>query len=503
VDTLVLLTPSDSGIFNLNQRYKFLLSLINKLFDAIKNETYLITSLTHSIASILFTLFSNLRQVISQIKKQQLFSESLALNQKQKQQTTLNKTDLFDLFKKIINYLLNSSLSNLKVRTHLYAIILDYLMIFDDSKSLEDLYYLLNGDQSQQRQQIATAQNIEFYENIQIISKNSNGLLKLICSDSCEGLSITTMMGLCLLTKLMEIDVSNNWLNFISSKGYISCIINTILNTDNQLLEECFHSQIKNDKILYVFETKIAFLINISKSNMGSKCLLKNGLINALTSASVFGIRIKFDRNLYQRNQNNQLLQQLLHQFYQIFFPIIDLCISILNSMGSDNIEAKSQIAKFVLYHSDTFTHILTSRCMDIKMVEELKLVTSLLGKLAPFDQLKFESLSPQFSIEYSSIFSRIQKEILNLTVIFLASDQLKQLKKEIESTQMNSMGGGAANFNKEAFKRTLNSYCVEIASNVCSFCLNIMKPNQFNAALTVFSPNIEAAHLHPCNIII
>ncbi len=499
VDTLVMLTPTDSGLFSPNQRYKFLLSLINRLFDAIKNEIYLLTSLTYPISSILFTLFSNLRQVISQIKKQQLFSESLGLNQKQKQQTTLNSTDLFDLFKKIINYLLNSSLSNLKVRTHLYATMLDYLMIFDDSKSLEELSCLLNGDESQQRQQTANSQNIEFYENIQIISKNSNGLLKLICSDSCEGLSITTMMGLCLLTKLMEIDVSNNWLNFISNKGYISCIINTILNTDNQLLEECFHSQIKNDKILYVFETKIAFLITISKSNTGSKCLLKNGLMNALTSASIYAIRIKFDRNLYQRNQNNQLLQQLLHQFYQIFFPTLDLCISILNSMGCDNIEAKSQIAKLVLYHSDTFTHALTSRCMDIKMLEELKLVTCLLGKLAPFDQLKFETLSPQYSIEYSSIFSRIQKEMLNLLGTFLASDQLKQIKKEIEMGQISSLGTNATNFNKDAFKRTLNSYCVEIASNVCSFCLNIMKPNQYNTALTIFSPNIEAAHLHPC----
>ena len=335
------------------------------------------------------------------------------------------------------------------------------------------------------------------YENIQIISKNSNGLLKLICSDSCEGLNITTMMGLCLLTKLIDLDVDNTWLNFLSSKGYIACIINTILNTDNQLLEECFHSQIKNDKILYVFETKIAFLITISKSNVGAKCLLKNGLINALTSASVFAIRIKFDRNLYQRNQNNQLLQQLLHQYCQIFFPTIDLCISILNAMGADNIEAKSQIAKFVLYHSDTFMHILTSRCMDIKMLEELKLVTNLLGKLAPFDQLKFESLAPQFSIEYSSIFSRMQKEMLNLIGVFLASDQLKQIKKEIELMQMSSPI--TADCNKELFKRNLNSYCVEIASNVCSFCLNVMKPSQFNAALIVFSPNIETSHLHPC----
>jgi hypothetical protein len=118
-------------------------------------------------------------------------------------------------------------------------------------------------------------------------------------------------------------------------------------------------------------------------------------------------------------------------------------------------------------------------------MLEELKLVTALLGKLAPFSQLKFESLTQQYSIEYTSIFSRIQKEMLNLISVFFNSDQLKLIKKEIELTQ------GLNPFNKETFapNQHLNSTFLEIASNVCSFCLNHQ---------IVFSPNIEASHLHP-----
>lgn len=104
------------------------------------------------------------------------------------------------------------------------------------------------------------------------------------------------MMGLSLLTKIIDMDSNLNWINFISSKGYISCIINTITNTDNQILEECFHTQIRNHKIIYVFETKIALLVSISKSNLGSQVLLKNGLVNALNACTVFSIRTKFDR---------------------------------------------------------------------------------------------------------------------------------------------------------------------------------------------------------------
>lgn len=46
------------------------------------------------------------------------------------------------------------------------------------------------------------------------------------------------------------------------------------------------------------------------------------------------------------------------------------------------------KIAKFVLYNSELFMRILSGRPSDIKMLEELKLVTSLLCKLAPFGKL-------------------------------------------------------------------------------------------------------------------
>ena len=38
-----------------------------------------------------------------------------------------------------------------------------------------------------------------------------------------------------------------------------------------------------------------------------------------------------------------------------------------------------------MLTHSDTFLHVLSSKIGDIQMLEELKLVTSLLSKIAPF----------------------------------------------------------------------------------------------------------------------
>ncbi len=257
--------------------------------------------LTFPISGLLFTLITILRQVISQIRKQKilsdlnmsaaLMSQNQSLNQQQQPIDSINLNGLNELFKKILDYLLNSSLTNYKVRTHLYATILNYLMVFDDDdeSSPESVQKTAN--------KFSSSKATLMHENFRVLSSNMSSLLKQICSDSCEALNITTMMGLSLMNKIIDIDINNTkWIKFINDNGYITCIVNSILNTDNQLLEECFHSQMKNEKIIYIFETKIALFLSMSKSVFGVELLVKNGLINILAACTVFNLRIKFDR---------------------------------------------------------------------------------------------------------------------------------------------------------------------------------------------------------------
>jgi nuclear pore complex protein Nup205 len=476
VESLVMIIPTD--IFNLNQRYKFIVILINQLLNSMNCDN-LIVELTYILPSIIFTLVYNLRLVISQINKVQYLTETNNLNTTPQQQMNLDFFNLTDIFSKLLDYLLNSTLTNYKVRTHLYATVLNYLMIFNKNSSIND-EGLININQ------------VEKLENLKLISANSNTLIKLICSDSCEGLNITTMLGLSLLNKLIEIDSTQKWMKFISDKGYLSCIINTIQNSDNHLLVECFHSQVKSNKIIYITETKLSFLVSLSKTRLGSQLLLKNGLINILNNCSIYNLRSKFDRNLYG-GRNSPFLIQLLHQYYQIFLPTLDLCISIINSIGFDNLETKSQIAKFILTYSDAFLYILTCKINDIKMLEELKLITVLICKIAPFDSLNFENLGSNALIEYKPIFNRIHKELLNLICTFLIPEQLKNIRKEIENHSISS-----TNCNKDLLSKLINSYSAEIASNICSYCSLITKMTQYNMPQLIFSPKLEIHQFHP-----
>jgi hypothetical protein len=102
-------------------------------------------------------------------------------------------------------------------------------------------------------------------------------------------------MGLSLLNNLLELDRQNVWLRYINDNGYLGCIVNSLQN-DNNLLKECFHSDSKNHKVIYVYEAKMALLISIAKMPQGAQLLFNNNLITVLSQCNVFSIRTKFDR---------------------------------------------------------------------------------------------------------------------------------------------------------------------------------------------------------------
>jgi nuclear pore complex protein Nup205 len=105
-------------------------------------------------------------------------------------------------------------------------------------------------------------------------------------------------MGLSLLTKIIELDGANNhkWIKHLNETGYIKCLVNSIANSDNKLLEESFGTPAKNEKAIYLFESKLALFTAIAGSQFGADCLLKSGLITTFSTSSVFNIRARFDR---------------------------------------------------------------------------------------------------------------------------------------------------------------------------------------------------------------
>jgi hypothetical protein len=134
-------------------------------------------------------------------------------------------------------------------------------------------------------------------------------------------------------------------------------------------------------------------------------------------------------------------------------------------------------------------------------MLEELKLVTSLISKLAPFgklgkdnstkkfltkfslvEDLNFDMLPSNLSVEFQANLTRIQKELINLICIYFVPEQLKSLRKDIEIRIAPD---------DSAAQKSMRLCCVQIAANVCSFCTSMMKGSGIKMSQLVFSPKL------------
>lgn len=102
VECVIVIAPIDS--LNLNLRFKFLAHMTNLLLDMILKEAIVI-ELSYPVASIIFTLVKNLRQVLIELSKQ---NDSSAKFKQTREYLSSNWSSLSSLFKKSIEYLLDS-----------------------------------------------------------------------------------------------------------------------------------------------------------------------------------------------------------------------------------------------------------------------------------------------------------------------------------------------------------------------------------------------------------
>ncbi len=110
-ESLVMVVPSD--LFTLQNRQKFLLALIKRVFEPLErpDSGQLVVELTFGLASLLFTLVYNLRLVVEQTQKSQWLSDNVAalgIHTNQQRSSLLNLSSLSFLLEKVVDYLLNS-----------------------------------------------------------------------------------------------------------------------------------------------------------------------------------------------------------------------------------------------------------------------------------------------------------------------------------------------------------------------------------------------------------
>lgn len=126
VETLVQLVPND--IYPLQKRYASVYLMSKSLLNKVLNQENILPELTYQLSSLLFTLIVNLRKCVCQIRKMKYLSNinMSVIGQQSASQTNyiniINLPNLVDLFKKIVEYLLDTSKFSLYfyIRLHFY-----------------------------------------------------------------------------------------------------------------------------------------------------------------------------------------------------------------------------------------------------------------------------------------------------------------------------------------------------------------------------------------------
>jgi nuclear pore complex protein Nup205 len=462
IEMIILLTPFD--LFDLDSRYSIMLAICEVILTKIKTQNEL-NEFSLQLASFLFIIILNSRNLMEKASKSDLQLQA------QKSNSIINQ-----IFKDIVEFSTNSSLTNPKSRIYLYGCLINLLIIKDlkSGKTIEIGQDFLNQ----------TGKGSILYlegESFDVSSKAFQQLIKIVCNDAGEGSNILTMMGLSLINKILQIDSSQMHLKSIQENGFITCVANSLVEADSQLIEEFFILN-KAKKITYIFEAKISLLITISKSSLGAEYLLRNGLINALSKCSIFSTRSKLERNT-STIQSFQYMNDILAQYKRLAFPIYNLIMCLNKSIGSKKQDAKMQSLKFILSHSESILHILTAKLGNMIMLEEVQLVTMILSELAPFEIFVNESFNSNIPSDFSSNLVRINKEVLSLIWIFFSSEQIKYLKKELENSIRS---------NKEAFSASFKLITTKIALDLSTYISKSAKDDESKMLSFVFNPQFK-----------
>ncbi len=91
--------------------------------------------------------------------------------------------------------------------------------------------------------------------------------------------------------------------------------------------------------------------------------------------------------------------------------------------------------------------------------------------------------LTSNLSVEYHANLSRIQKELIQLICIYFVPDNLKQLRREIETRIPND---------DTVAKKNIRLLCVQIATNICGYCSTMIRGPSLRMSLLIFSPKIK-----------
>ncbi|KAL3882663.1 hypothetical protein ACJMK2_028981 [Sinanodonta woodiana] len=508
--TEVILSSCPEDLLAGEARQSLLFELLQDLLLKISDENAL-SELTAPASGVLLTLIANLQhcffsedlesngkearssQYTSQLERSQGTSLSGVSWGQGSGSRTLFATSLQITLKGLIEHLLRSSGRQQRVRVKLYGALLYYLQIVQRPKTPSGL----SGDaasKSIESRLLATADTEYDHlkrENITTILSYGDKLMDLVCRDACDGLDVGRMLALSVLDTILTMDKFQQWQSFLSSKGYLQHLIDSIASDDSSLVD-LLGFKLSILKSLYLFESKMSLLTRVAESAVGAYTLLHCGIMNRLASCTFFDMRPEVERlpSAGEEDEDDEFLPDIMSRYRRLLLATLKLCLAILTSLGIENVEAGMKVMQFVVAHGDVFHSILRDRqpSLNLQTLKELALTTAVLARAnSQGDEASEFSEVDTAAIEFRGHRARIQRQMIALLPKYCLSERMNKQLKTLEGKETRE---------KKNLKEEITIAFLEVATNVTTYCRAIVSNSGPSAQYCqiLFGPSLEEA---------
>ncbi|XP_019530030.3 nuclear pore complex protein Nup205 [Aedes albopictus] len=413
-----------------------------------------------------------------------------------------NTLSLRYILHNILEWILISGVGSQKLRINLYAALLNYMHIVKGNRdkseqkldAVRDEFYVSRLDKSlsagaKSHEVGGDESHAQIEMVVEIVQSFGDKLIDILCHDCTGGLDICKMLALSCVDMLLDMVSMANVIQFISKRGYLSHLIDSLLKNDGKLCR-ILDNQPENMKALYVYESKMAMLSRIGSSHIGAELLLEERALSVLAGMKVFDLHPDFQVQNYSPlyPTSSSFIPPIEARYQQILFPALNLCDVILSTLGQENHSAVTQVINFLLSHGDMIEIVLRAGTpfLNIGLLRELAGITGLIARAA--NQEISSLITPNANQDLGAHLYRLQRLMLTLFPRFTLSEQtLKELNQNVLTNC------------SEREKAAHLKYFLQIAANLALYARNSISNHAVDHRTinVLFSPQISESGVH------
>lgn len=456
-----------------------------QLLDALLNKALkieLLPEIAVILSSTTMTLLANLRHCYQRESKYVRLLDRSLRKKKAPSVIEANAKLMKAILKNLVKWLMLTPVTIQTVRINLYAALVYVLhlvtvnSVFKENILFESSTYVNRLDGSK----VTEVDSKVLVDTIsEVLSYFGEKFVECAAQDCIGSHNVCKLLAMAVFSLLVEVNGMINWIIYVSSKGYLKHIMESIFKSDEDLIT--FLDPTEQDaRALFIFESRMALLTRIATTRVGAELLLEQKLFSYLSNMKVFSHHPEIRRD-YGEEDHETLIPPVSIRYIRTWLPAFHVCNSILTSLGTDNQSAVVQITHYLLNQINIVELVLRAGDPSLSewSLKELTALTSVIARTAHNNLLGVLDSETE-SQNIRTLLFRIQKLMLCLLPKFVLN---------------NTVIKGALKGNGNSFKTSTKLLLLmQIISNLLLYARNVTANHGIDhgAVGVIFQPSLK-----------